>query len=255
MKIAILISGPPRFNNDLNSFIANMSGNNTYDWFFYLNNNNQGPDKESSSIGYIPKTWKYFTDVEWAKSKIKSNLPDNHKIADFKIYDHSLVEIPSVLPPSPAQAPTWHQRIWKLHHHWHQVDLMRQAEEERLGEKYDLVIRTRPDSGLKGVINLDEIKRLGYVEVPIENWHGNPSISDIIGIGSSEQMKIYCDLYNYSLKYFQQGRCAYHNESLLAYHLISNNVPYRANGWTYELWNNIVVENNGEKHVAWSNWE
>lgn len=255
MKVAILISGPPRFSNDLNSFIEHMKGDHTYDWFFYLNNNNPMPDKIGSTVPHIPESWRYFTDIEWAKNKIKSNLPNNHKVVNIEIYDHSLLNIPDNLPVSPSNNSFLNTRIWRQHHHWYHVDLLRRAEEDRLGEKYDLVIRTRPDSGLKGIIDLDEIKRSGHVEVPTENWHGSPSICDIIGIGTSEQMKIYCDLYHYSLDYYLQGKCTYHFESLLAYHLKLNNIPYRSNKWSYDLWNNFVMENNERKHIVWSNWE
>ena len=260
MKLAILISGPPRFNKDFDSLIENVKEATSVDWFFYLCNNNPLPDKFNEGITerhFISKTWRFFTDIEWAKNKIKSNLPEHHRIADFKVYDHSLIDIPLSVPPSPPNNSMLNHRVWRTHHHWKQVDLMRQAEEERMGQQYDLVFRARPDTGLVNVLNLEQIKQSGFVEIPTDCWHGNPPISDILAIGGSDQMKIYCDLYNNSLRYYQQGTCAYHAESLLGRHLQENKVPYRTNNWTFVMWreSSIIKDADGTEHWDWGNWE
>jgi len=249
MKIAILVSGPPRFNKDLDEFIKNINGFDSADWFFYMCNNNNLPDKPGPDYKkiHISDSWRYCNDIEWAKNKIKSNLPNNHRVADFKFYDHEQVPIPS------DSFVTKH--IWRMHHHWKQVDLMRQREEERTGHTYDMVIRARSDMGINVPIDLQKIKESGYIEVPRDNWHGAPAICDLMGIGTSEQMKIYCDVFNHSLNYVRTGKCVYHPESLLACHLQTNRIPYRSNSWNYVIWTTTLTRDNGVEYLDFGNWE
>jgi hypothetical protein len=249
MNIAILVSGPPRFNKDLNDFIKNIQGIGSADWFFYLNNNNNLPDKPNPDYKrlHIADSWRYCTNEDWARNKIQSNLPENHHVVDLQFYDHEQVNIP--------QDGFVTRHIWRMHHHWKQVDLMRQAEEARKGQKYDLVIRARSDMGIDRVIDLQSIKNSGYVEVPRDNWHGNPSICDLMGIGTSEQMSVYCDLFNHSLDYVRKGKCAYHPESLLACHLQENQIPYRATGWNYVIWTSVLTRSDGTEYYDFGTWE
>ena len=253
MRVAILVSGPPRFNKDFNNFINNIYGFETADWFFYLGNNNIPPDKSVNfkldtnyKTIHIADCWRYNKDTEWAKNKILSKLPSNHKLAGLTLYDAEEV----IIPNHPAVS----KPCWRMHHHWKQVDLMRQAEEEKYG-KYDLVIRTRPDLGIDRPLDLRLFKDTGFVDVPKDNWHGYGfTICDLASIGSSDHMSVYCDLFNRSLEYTNKG-VVYHNETLLAYHLQFNNIPYRASGWNYLIWTSRYIRNDGVETYDFGGWD
>ena len=136
MRIAVLISGSPRFCAGLDTFINGLTGFETADWYVDLWSNNPPPDK----LGYeshvlVAPSWRYITQ-EWAVNKIKSNLPPNHQLVALSLYDNELIEYPTVTGPQ-----IYHNSfpsIWKMHLGWKRVDFLRQSS----GIQYDLVMST-----------------------------------------------------------------------------------------------------------------
>lgn len=228
MKIAILISGSPRFTKDLDSFIDNLEGVNSADWFVFLWRENNPPDK----LGYpgyilVSEKWRNI-DYSWAKNKIESNLPTNHKLCGLELYDSSLIEYPTITGPQDHHINF--SSIWKMHLGWNLVNKLKQ----NYSEKYDLVIRTRPDLSLTDKLDLRVIKQKlienpRSVFVSKEGQYGhNYHINDCIAISTEENISIYSDLINHSVSYNKSG-IMFHPENILAYHLIQNNlniVPY-----------------------------
>jgi hypothetical protein len=221
MKIAVLISGSPRFSADLDKFISNLAGYDTVDWFVHTWKHNPPPDK----LGYeneilVAPAWR-TVDREWAVAKITSNLPANHRLIDLEIYDSNLLEYPVVTGPQVHHINF--PSVWKMHTGWKKVDTMRQLH----SAEYDLVIRSRPDMLLIDTLDLREIKRTldnnpKTVLVANGSQHGyGYNINDVIGIASPANMSIYTDVVNHSMRYNSEGIMC-HPETLLAYHLKQN---------------------------------
>ena len=225
MRIAVLISGSPRFYTGLDTFINNLSGFETADWFVDLWKNNPHPDK----LGYdnhilVAPLWRQV-DQEWAVNKIKSNLPPNHRLADLSVYDNDLIEYPVITGPQVHHSNF--SSIWKMHLGWKRVDTLRQSYENQNKIKYDLVIRARPDNCLKNILNLTTVKNLldqcpKCVFVSKHGQHGyGYTTNDFIAITSPDNMSIYTDLVSHSIKYNNTG-VIFHPETLIAYHMHYN---------------------------------
>jgi len=221
MKIAILISGSPRFCAGLDTFINNLTEFETADWYVDLWSNNPPPDK----LGYenqvlVAPSWRYITQ-EWAVSKIKSNLPYNHQLLDLSLYDSVLIEYPNITGPQVHH--TNFPSVWKMHLGWKRVDSLRQSS----GIQYDLVIRARPDVCLNSPLDLTSIKNSldqssNCVFVARDGQHGyGYNTNDVIAISSPDNISIYTDLINHSIKYNNSG-IMFHPETLLAYHMHCN---------------------------------
>jgi hypothetical protein len=221
MKIAILISGSPRFCAGLDTFINGLTEFETADWYVDLWRNNPPPDK----LGYeshvlVAPSWRYITQ-EWAVNKIKSNLPNNHQLVALSLYDNELIEYPTITGPQ-----IYHNSfpsIWKMHLGWKRVDFLRQSS----GIQYDLVIRARPDISLPTPLNLISVKDLlnqspNRVFVARDGQHGyGYNTNDVIAISSPDNIAIYTDLINHSIKYNNSG-IMFHPETLIAYHMHCN---------------------------------
>lgn len=221
MKIAVLISGSPRFNKDFDTFVNGISNSYQVDWFVHLWKQNPPPDK----LGYenyilVADPWR-TVNRDWAISRLSSALPGNHKLINLEIYDNSLINYPEITGPQMHHINF--QSIWKMHLGWKCVDTLRQTHHE----KYDLVIRARPDLYLQRSLELDHIKNIinqapETVLVPNGAQHGHGyCINDIMAISSPENISIYTDLVSQSIEYNRKG-IMFHPETILAYHLIEN---------------------------------
>jgi len=221
MKVAILISGSPRFCAGFDTFVNGLTGFETADWFVDLWRSNPPPDK----LGYenqvlVAPSWRQINQ-EWAVNKIKSNLPNNHRLAALSLYDSSLIEYPTVTGPQVHHINF--PSIWKMHMGWKRVDSLRQS----VGIQYDLIIRARPDVSLNSPLNLTTIKNSldqspKCVFVARDGQHGyGYNTNDVIGISSPDNIAIYTDLINHSIKYNNAG-IMFHPETLLAYHMHCN---------------------------------
>ena len=218
MKIAILISGQPRFNREFNDLLDNLDSNDQIDFFFYLWNS------DPKEIHWIPPTWPI--DPQLIESKIRSNLPANSHIADIKI----LPQVPYTVTRSYNLTP-WSNpvNIWYTYYGIKQVNLMREQYEQVNGV-YDLVIKARPDTGIDRSIDFSFIKQYldenpNTVIVPNDRRYGmsGVSVNDLLGIGLSSTMSTYCRAVDFFDKYNDEG-CKYHGETLLAWHLTKNNI-------------------------------
>lgn len=243
MKVAVLISGSPRFNSEFNSFINGLCGADQVDWFFQLWKYNPRPDK----LGYedlilVSESWRHV-DQQWAEKKIIDNLPSNHKLVKLEIVDSSDIIYPDITGPQVHH--TNFQSICKMHLGWNIVDKLRQDH----NEQYDLIIRARPDLCLPDPLDLSKVKSIidqepNTVVVGNGGQHGYQyCINDLIAISSPESMSIYTDLYNH-VKEYNDRQVMFHPENLLACHLLSNGLKIlpmvraeiRMNSVNFERW-------------------
>ncbi len=92
--------------------------------------------------------------------------------------------------------------------------LMREYE-NRLGEKYDYVIKGRFDVKIHNDLEFD--RNLNTISIPVGyDWKGG--IGDLYAWGGRESMDWYCSLYDWMEEYILAGEL-FHSESLLRYHL------------------------------------
>jgi hypothetical protein len=225
MKVAIQICGQPRFTADFTNFLNNLKGYNQADWFCYFTGDNRHlpPEKLPSNI------WKEITDVKQASDNLQSILPQNNYVRSFEISDSDSAD----LPTEPDDVPTPAYKMW---YNMFQVNRLRIDYEKQNNITYDMVIRTRPDTGLVNVldlrnINLDLLKMA--VVTPKNKIAGHfhfsinsPEMCDLFAIASPEHMNTYSGMIQTAHEnFFTQNRRQWHTESALALYLLANHIP------------------------------
>jgi hypothetical protein len=217
MKIAIQISGQPRFNMDFNTLLDTLHDHEV-DCYFHLwsMDSTAHPD-------LISPTWPK-TDAE-VYAKISSNLPTNCQIAELKIVPQVDYTAPENLNLTVWSNPV---NIWYTYYGIKQANNLRVAS----GKHYDLVIKGRPDAGLARMIDyelsLEYLKNNPLTVVtPNDRRFGlaGPVINDLIAFGLPDTITTYCNAVDNFNLYNDQG-CPYHGESLLAWHLCANKIEF-----------------------------
>jgi len=221
MKIAILICGQPRFTEDFNLTLQNLTGYNQADWFCYFT-----PDNQSLPLNKLPSDiWRNITDVELVKTVFQSSLPANNFVRSFELSDSDYI----TLPKEPEGVPTPAYKLW---YNLYQVNQLRLKYETENNVEYDMVIRTRPDIGLVNTVDLKNIDVKESVVTPKNKIAGHlhlsassPQMCDMFAIASPTQMTVYCDMIKDAHNnFFTQNRYQWHTESAHALHLRMNNV-------------------------------
>lgn len=224
MKIAILIAGQPRFTDDFANFLNNLEGYTTADWFCYFTGNNQNVPENK-----LPKPfWKNITDVNQASAQFQSLLPENNFVRAFELSDSDEIDLPMV----PNDVPTPGYKIW---YNLYKVNQLRINYQAVNIQHYDLVLRVRPDIGLTGPLNLDDINTdylHNTIITPRNKIAGHlyysassPRMCDMFAIATPNVMDIYCSMIeNAASNFFTQNRTTWHTESAHALHLRNNNI-------------------------------
>jgi len=252
MKIALLISGSPRFYSGFDTFTDSLEGYEV-DWYCHFWQENPAPDKLGyENIFLVADSWRKV-DRAWSIKKISSNLPQGNRLVDFETYDSTKIVYPTITGPQVHHINF--PSIWKMHSGWKMVDDLR----KRQTVKYDLVIRARPDLYLPEPLDLKEIKNIidqrpNSVLVSRNGQHGYGHMTnDVIGIARPDAMTKYTDLINRSLEYNSRG-IVFHPETLLAYHLVENglnNTPIL----NVEIRHQTINLPNGDITVDFGRWK
>ena len=228
MKIAIQLSGQPRFTQDFNLLLENLIGYDSADWFIYLSNNNHTqPAKEGVKFS---KYWEGF-DADWAINKISSNLPKNNVIKRFEISDSHLQQWPEVKDLFWVEFP---ERVFMMHYNIFQANELRKHYQETTGVLYDLIVRVRSDIGINSYVDVSKLNiKDDEIIMPKNHWwgvpHGCSSIpgdfwsNDLLAIGKDISMDIYSNTIHLIKKYNDIGLW-FHPETILAYHLAKNKI-------------------------------
>jgi len=198
MKIAILLSGQPRFTGDFDCFLRNLKGYDHADWFCYMTNNNDVAKeikRGEISLGVqIPDSWRKFT-VDWAIGKLQSNLPDNNHVRSFEISDSDSIK---QFPESIAKSS------YKSWYNIYKANQLRLDYQSRMGIEYDMILRVRPDVSLRGLLDLRclDLELLAHsVILPSNSWgrhqqNDTLKMCDQFAIASSDIMNVYANLYH-----------------------------------------------------------
>jgi hypothetical protein len=250
MKIAILQAGEPRFGEDTDLFLQNLTGFDQADWFCYFW---QQSAMVSCNEVRVAQSWSNIS-REWATNKLNESLPSPHKVAMLDLGNQS-----EIIVQVQASLACNVDNMFKHFYSLYRADQLRQIYEQTNGQ-YDLVIRSRPDLALLDKCDLTNIKVFldqhpNTIIIPEGNVFGDGfgrSINDQFAIALPHIMKIYTDAVNHFIEYI--GKCTFAPESLLAHHCVSNGldiVPY------YALHSDIRTKRsyiNGQSHVKFGRW-
>ena len=220
MRIAIQLSGQPRFTQDFNLLLENLIGYDQADWFIYLSN--QYHTHRIKDGVEISQSWEDF-DADWAINKISSNLPRNNFIQRFEISDSHLQQWP---PVSNIHETFTVEGVWMMYYNLLKVNQLRIDFQRQQNVEYDFILRVRSDSNLNRPIDMSQLT-INHDEIymPSNNWFGLPGLyaNDQFAIGKDQSVTTYCDIVH-SIKKYNDSGIAFHPETLLAQHLLANNI-------------------------------
>ena len=122
---------------------------------------------------------------------------------------------------------------FSMYYKWNMCFHMMEETAEAEGIHYDMVIRSRPDILLSGPITPTAFLDPRFVYVPKAGSWGGDEISDYMTIGTFDQMKKYCDLYNQLDAIFNWAVTdgdftkALYPHRLFHFHILRNDMQYQ----------------------------
>jgi hypothetical protein len=215
VKIAIQISGQPRFTREFDDYLTKIQDYDQLDFYFYLWNHT------NKNHALISSNWP--SNLDDIRALMEKNLPKNSNIIELKVVKPPAYTVPSYVQSNPWTNPL---NVWYHYYSFKQVSLLRENYEQ-LNGKYDMVAKARGDAGIKQTISLRQCYSViqqnpKIIIVPDTHRHGiGYSINDMIAWGSSEAMSIYSRAIDHFEEYHKQG-LYYHAETLLGHHLTIN---------------------------------
>jgi hypothetical protein len=219
MRVALLLPGEPRFCREFDQLLENLRGYTSVDWFVWLW---QGSQSEAyRGVDLVAPIWQHM-DHSMTRDRIQQRLPSGHQLINLTIAPKELYPAPQVHNKA---GETSVERMWGMYTSIRQCDLERRAHEQALGQRYDLVIRTRTDLGLTAPLDLEHC--LEYLErsprtimTPGNDIHGyGHKTNDMMALGLSKDMTTYCDLAQHLLDYHHNMGILFHPETMLAFHM------------------------------------
>lgn len=228
MKIAIQLSGQPRFTQDFNLFLENLIGYESADWFIYLSNNTHThPPRNGIQFS---ESWNNFN-IDWATNKISSKLPKNNFIKRFEISDSHLQQWPEVKDLFWVEDPG---RVFMMYYNIFQANELRKNYQETNGVVYDLIVRVRSDVSINSYLDGSTLNiQDDEIIMPKNDWNGVPNgwssiqgdfySNDLLAIGKDKSMDVYSSTL-YSIKKYNDAGVWFQSEKMLAYHLATNNI-------------------------------
>lgn len=218
MKIAAIMAGEPRFCREFDLFLDSLANYQEIDWFMYFWSNSQRGGTHGFDL--VAEPW-LAPDQHWAWAKLEKELPNTHKIRSLVFADRHRVPSPKIANKA---GETSVERMWGMYNSIYQADRLRRSWETTNEFEYDIVIRTRPDVGYTGSIDLERIAEMisnnpRIVITPNKEIHGYGGyrMNDMMAIGSGASIAAYCDCVSWIPRYYNQG-LIFHPETQLAFH-------------------------------------
>jgi hypothetical protein len=247
MKVAICVSGLPRFSRSTTQLIKDVEDqfqNYEVDWFFHLWNPAE-PDP------YIHNSWTELNVINTEK-RLRTRLPKHHNLSGLEVEKFNGEFLDTSLMLKPNGAPLFLSQ--------YRVDQMRQNKEKDQNFLYDFVVRLRPDVTFEGIMPT-KIPKDNVLVVHIESWDSTGQIcciGDTFAAGGSEEMTRYSSLitcYQNYRPYFIDPPI--HNEIILACHFsVQGLIPYKDPNFTVHLrLNNAINESRSFYQVDYTGWE
>lgn len=247
MRVAVFISGQPRFTKDLSAFVENLQGADSVDWFIQLWDRNTRPDKlNAPNFTLIHDLWREPTE-EKVRSVFARNLPAHHSIVhiDIGLYNPPPVNFNYNRGPNSVD----HNVAWPQWWGWKLSSENIKAVESKTGV-YDRIIKARPDIGLPVPLDIRSTNADTILTANNgQHGFGRYRMNDLIGIGSSKNMHAYCDVINAAAECVKE--CVFHQETVLACHLTKLGIGWTVAPWTVSF---RTHQPNDPLTSDWGNW-
>lgn len=255
IRVAALISGEPRFCSEFDNFLTALGKNCEIDWFCYVWHNSQYGGTWGWDL--VSEYWLNPQDATaWAE--FTKNLPSNHRLRAMVLADRNSVAVPRIVNHA---GETNVARCWSMYESLHRVDLLRRAYQQQIGRNYDLVIRTRPDIGLKGAVDLVDLAqkarenpRLLFTPDQLEYGYAQTKINDMLAMGSDHSVAVYANCVQHLMDYHSRG-VIFHPETLLAIHCQQQGLILSRENWGHLMLRELgIKDSQGCYHSDFGRW-
>jgi len=240
MKAAVLLQGDPRFCVEFDRFLENLKGFDQVDYFMYMWEDNTPTESTAAGGGFevVAPAWQRIN-RDWALSKFQEFFPEGHRVVSLELGNQNNIPTTDITENvCPTARP---KNMWKMWYSLYTANQTRLKYETEHNFKYDIVVRTRPDVALLDVVNAEAIKNKldnepNVVIMPNNKRCGHQGIwiCDLFGMGTSDTMTKYCDLYNQALDHHKEGTI-FHPETMLGKHLQKNDCRFDGLGFSIEF--------------------
>jgi hypothetical protein len=238
MKVAILVSGEPRFCRELTVFQSRLVGFDSADWFVSVWS--QSPKRSdywrSQGSELVAPNWLNPT-AAWAQERIALNLGPGHRLAQLELVDQQQLVFPH---SGRDDGVTNVANGWKMFWGNWRTDQMRQAHERATGQPYDLILKIRPDLMLHDTLDLTRCAEMLGVDdraviMPDNTRAGyGHAVSDLMAVGRGAPMSCYADCLHSIEQYIAQGKI-FHPETILGDYLKSQQMGIRTAGFRIDI--------------------
>lgn len=217
MKIAVLLTGMPRYLDRNKVLMKDFFNGHEVDYFCHAWFNKNKKTEEKS----------------WHKTNITIDPDTEDKILDIFKPKNYLIESQRQfeLPRNYNFNTSWPQPFFIVYSHFYSVktaNLLRLAYEKETGTKYDVVFKTRYDLFIGNKIRWEQydLNKL-YLHDNCNCWaelYDDVSFNDMVAFSKPENMNVYCDVFDNIDKMYTEHQMRFSCENFLAYQLLSHNI-------------------------------
>lgn len=199
MRIAVCISGAPRFSGNALTFFARaLPPDVAVDYFCYM--------------------WEGdFTDEGELEAAIRARLEGPAGDVRVRIGRQF---VPDLNFQFSVYSETNRENVMRMYAAIRRCNDMKITRELETGRRYDLVVRHRADVAVATEIEFHKIARIAedFIVFP-DVGHYRGGLNDQFALSSSRNMDVYASLFDYIKQHCLQG-CVLHPETLLRFHLM-----------------------------------
>jgi hypothetical protein len=234
-RVALIISGLPRFRADTDTLIYNLQNAEFIDWYISF-----WKHKPITCSEY-DAAWQRLSDRECV-AEIRQRLPPTHRIRFFEWVD------PNSMPPMPRDYPAFYNYPINC---WQQYSILKRVNEARLNFvrvqdwEYDLVVRGRADAGSDRPIDLAELDRSlkpTELHMPNNQRQGPLGFCDHWAVGRPATINALCSVVDQFDIEFQRG-CPYNAE-----YMVGNILSRQGIYWPATTWNSTLKSQGRNDH-------
>lgn len=217
MKIAVLLTGMPRYLDRGKVLMKDFFKNHDVDFFCHA---------------WFDKN-KKTEDKSWHNSEIKIDENTEEKILEIYKPKKWLIEPQRKfeLPRDYKYNTSWPQPFYIVYSHFYSVraaNLLRLLYEKETNTKYDLVVKLRYDLFIGNKIEWEKFDSSKlYLPDNCNTWYDlydDVSFNDMFAFSNPENMNVYCEVFNNIDKFYMENFLRFSCECFLAFQLLSNNI-------------------------------
>lgn len=222
-KVAVVMTGLPRFCADTDTLINNLTNYDSVDWYVAF------WQHQPRAMSALNTAWQALSVSEMIL-ELEARLPAGHTVKSFNWVQ------PEDTEPMPRDYTPFYS--WPINT-WQQYQILKWQWTRTPVEQYDLVVRGRADGGMSRSLDLADIYRQlqsspDALITPDDYRSGSYSFNDHMAIGLPEAVGKLAHVVDHFDEAYSQGT-PFNAEILIGRILNKQGITWPASGWTTTL--------------------